>query len=182
MAGYAGAIWDEESLNSGNRIQPFAAPPMQVPSFIPHSPSPSDHILFVMAETLENAEGKKQNRSREILGLEDLFSLTVWRASVAELLGTAVLVFALDTIVISTIQTGTTMPNLILSTLAAITITILLLATFPISGGHINPIITFAAFLTGLISLSKAFIYILAQCVGAIVGALALKAVVKQRN
>ncbi|KAJ6287928.1 hypothetical protein OIU77_001124, partial [Salix suchowensis] len=148
MAGYAGAIWDEESLNSGNRIQPFAAPPM--------------------AETLENAEGKKQNRSREILGLEDLFSLTVWRASVAELLGTAVLVFALDTIVISTIQTGTTMPNLILSTLAAITITILLLATFPISGGHINPIITFAAFLTGLISLSKAFIYILAQCVGAI--------------
>jgi aquaporin PIP len=102
----------------------------------------------------------------------------VWRASVAELLGTAVLVFALDTIVISTIQTGTNMPNLILSTLVAIIITILLLATFPISGGHINPIITFAAFLTGLISLSKTFIYILAQCVGAIFGALALKAVV----
>ncbi|KAL3580745.1 hypothetical protein D5086_018580 [Populus alba] len=102
----------------------------------------------------------------------------VWRASVAELLGTAVLVFALDTIVISTIQTGTSMPNLILSTLVAIIITILLLAIFPISGGHINPIITFAAFLTGLISLSKTFIYILAQCVGAIFGALALKAVV----
>ncbi|KAJ6692821.1 AQUAPORIN-LIKE [Salix purpurea] len=158
MAGYAVAIPGEESLNSGNRIQPFATTPM--------------------AGTLKNEEGKKQITAREILGLEDLFSLTVWRASVAELLGTAVLVFALDTIVISTIQTATTMPNLILSTLAAITLTILLLATFPISGGHINPIITFAAFLTGLISLSKAFIYILAQCVGAIFGALALKAVV----
>ncbi|KAG6761626.1 hypothetical protein POTOM_034854 [Populus tomentosa] len=131
------------------------------------------------AEALKDEGGKtKQITLREILGLEDLLSLTVWRASVAELLGTAVLVFALDTIVISTIQTGTNMPNLILSTLVAIIITILLLATFPISGGHINPIITFAAFLTGLISLSKTFIYILAQCVGAIFGALALKAVV----
>ncbi|KAJ6985673.1 aquaporin AQPAn.G-like [Populus alba x Populus x berolinensis] len=159
MAGYAGAIPDEESLNSGNRIQPFATTPM--------------------AEALKNEGGKtKQITLREILGFEDLLSLTVWRASVAELLGTAVLVFALDTIVISTIQTGTSMPNLILSTLVAIIITILLLAIFPISGGHINPIITFAAFLTGLISLSKTFIYILAQCVGAIFGALALKAVV----
>ncbi|KAI5577430.1 hypothetical protein BDE02_09G112800 [Populus trichocarpa] len=159
MAGYAGPIPDEENLNSGNRIQPFATTPM--------------------AEALKNEGGKtKQITLREILGLEDLLSLTVWRASVAELLGTAVLVFALDTIVISTIQTGTNMPNLILSTLVAIIIIILLLATFPISGGHINPIITFAAFLTGLISLSKTFIYILAQCVGAIFGALALKAVV----
>ncbi|XP_073267557.1 uncharacterized protein [Populus alba] len=161
MSGYAGAIPDEESLESGNRNQPFATTPM--------------------AEALKNEGGKtKQITWREILGLEDLLSLTVWRASVAELVGTAVLVFALDTIVISTIQTGTSMPNLILSTLVAIIITILLLATFPISGGHINPLITFAAFLTGLISPSKTFIYILAQCVGAIFGALALKAVVNR--
>ncbi|KAJ6346134.1 hypothetical protein OIU78_008711 [Salix suchowensis] len=114
----------------------------------------------------------------EILGLEDLSSPTVWRASVAELVGTAALVFTLDTIVISTIQMETKTPNLILSVLAAIIITILILATFPISGGHINPLVTFAALLTGLISLSKAIIYILAQCVGGVFGALALKAVV----
>jgi aquaporin PIP len=105
-------------------------------------------------------------------------SAQVWRASVAELIGTAVLVFTLDTIVISTIRIETKIPNLILSILAAIIITILILATFPISGGHINPLVTFAAFLTGLVSLSKAIIYILAQCVGGIFGALALKAVV----
>ncbi|XVF45457.1 hypothetical protein PTKIN_Ptkin02bG0208100 [Pterospermum kingtungense] len=41
-----------------------------------------------------------------------------------------------------------------------------------------QPIVTFAALLTGLISISKAVIYILAQCVGGILGSLALKAVV----
>ncbi|KAJ6409870.1 hypothetical protein OIU84_009372 [Salix udensis] len=123
-------------------------------------------------------EKQKPTILGEILGLEDLFSPTVWRASVAELVGTAALVFTLDTIVISTIQMETRTPNLILSVLAAIVITILILATFPISGGHINPLVTFAALLTGLISLSKAIIYILAQCVGGVFGALALKAVV----
>ncbi|KAJ6671487.1 AQUAPORIN-LIKE [Salix viminalis] len=123
-------------------------------------------------------EKQKPTILGEILGLEDLFSPTVWRASVAELVGTAALVFTLDTIIISTIQMETRTPNLILSVLAAIIITILILATFPISGGHINPLVTFAALLTRLISLSKAIIYILVQCAGGVFGALALKAVV----
>lgn len=50
MAGYAGAIRDEESLNSGNRIQPFATTPMQVPGFISLPLfSPLMHIQFVMS-------------------------------------------------------------------------------------------------------------------------------------
>ncbi|KAK6120914.1 hypothetical protein DH2020_045342 [Rehmannia glutinosa] len=102
----------------------------------------------------------------------------VWRASVGELLGTAVLVFMLDTIVISTIESDVKMSNLILSVLAAIIITILLLAVHPVSGGHINPIVSFSAALVGLISMSRAVIYIIAQCVGGVLGALALKAVV----
>ncbi|KAJ8764979.1 hypothetical protein K2173_010447 [Erythroxylum novogranatense] len=160
MASHVGVVGDEENVYSGNRIQPFASTP-------------------VLEET--SVGGKKQKGSstvRSILGLEEFFSLTIWRASVAEVIGTAVLVFALDTIVISTIQTETKMPNLILSCLAAIIIAILLIATYPISGGHINPIVTFAAFLTGLIPVSRTIIYILAQCVGGILGALALKAVV----
>lgn len=104
--------------------------------------------------------------------------IKVWRASVGELLGTAVLVFMLDTIVISTIESDVKMPNLVLSVLAAIIIIILLLAVHPISGGHINPIVSFSAALVGLISMSRAAIYIIAQCLGAILGALALKAVV----
>lgn len=99
----------------------------------------------------------------------------------AELLGTAVLVFALDTIVISSYETETKTAHLTMSALVAITITIILLATFPISGGHINPIISFSAVLTGLISVSRAAVYIVAQCLGGIVGALALRAVVDSK-
>ncbi|MBA0743106.1 hypothetical protein Gogos_005824, partial [Gossypium gossypioides] len=83
-----------------------------------------------------------------------LLNCQVWRASLAELLGTAVLVFAMDTIVISSYETQTKTPHLIMSFLIAVTITVLLLATFPISGGHINPVISLAASLTGVISLS----------------------------
>ncbi|XP_015056040.1 aquaporin-5-like isoform X2 [Solanum pennellii] len=114
----------------------------------------------------------------ERLGVPDIVCLDVWRASMGELLGSAVLVFMLDTIVISTFESDTKMPNLIMSILIAIVITILLLAVVPVSGGHINPIISFSAALVGIISMSRAIIYIMAQCVGAILGALALRAVV----
>ncbi|MBA0688087.1 hypothetical protein Goari_005894, partial [Gossypium aridum] len=126
---------------------------------------------------------KKQSPTtlNKILCLEELFSLEVWRASLAELLGTAVLVFAMDTIVISSYETQTKTPHLIMSFLIAVTITVLLLATFPISGGHINPVISLAASLTGVISLSRAAIYILAQCVGGVLGALALQSVVNTK-
>ena len=96
----------------------------------------------------------------------------------AELVGTAVLVFAIDTIVISSYGTKIEAPNLVMAILIAITVTILLLAANPVSGGHINPVVTFSAALVGIISFSRAAIYILAQCVGAVLGALALKAVV----
>ncbi|PQP92314.1 aquaporin-like [Prunus yedoensis var. nudiflora] len=54
-------------------------------------------------------EGKKSSPSTlsEKLGLHELFSLKVWRASLAELVGSAVLVFAIDTIVISSYETKT---------------------------------------------------------------------------
>ncbi|KAI8014800.1 Aquaporin-4 [Camellia lanceoleosa] len=84
----------------------------------------------------------------------------------------------MDTIVISTYKTKTIAPNLIISILVGLTITILILATFPVSGGYINPIISFSATLVGLISFSRAAIYIVAQCLGGALGALALKAVV----
>ncbi|XP_050363126.1 LOW QUALITY PROTEIN: uncharacterized protein LOC126782024 [Argentina anserina] len=134
----------------------------------------------LMSEDSKAEEGKKSNPSSfsEVLGLRELFCPQVWRASLAELVGTAVLVFAIDTIVISSIETKTSAPNLVLSILVAIIVTILLIAANPVSGGHINPVITFAAALVGIISFSRAAVYIFMQCVGGILGAFALKAVV----
>ncbi|KAJ4716712.1 Major intrinsic protein, Aquaporin-like protein [Melia azedarach] len=162
---------DVENGYGGNRVQPFPSTQMQVP-LLPEK-------LLIM----EGDQKKQQHLTalKKILGFGEIFSVNVWRASIAELLGTAVLVFAIDTIVISSIQTETTPPNLLLSTLIAMIVTILLLATFPISGGHINPIVSFSAVLTGLMSITRAAIYILAQCIGGILGALALKAVVNSK-
>ncbi len=54
----------------------------------------------------------------------------------------------------------------------------LVAATANISGGHINPAVTFGAFITGKISLIKGAMYVVAQLVGAIVGALLLTAII----
>ena len=107
-----------------------------------------------------------------------LLNNQIWRQSVAELLGTAVLVFMIDTIVISSHQTDTKTPKLIMAFLISVTVAILVLAIFPVSGGHINPVVSMSAAFIGLISIPNAAIFILAQCTGAVLGALALKAVV----
>ncbi|KAK1419303.1 hypothetical protein QVD17_28468 [Tagetes erecta] len=160
------AMVEEDGLPCGKRLQaPFSTTSARIEQWE------------------DDNQGKKKSSLTlgERLGLKDLYSLNVWRASVGELLGSAVLVFMLDTIVISSFETQTKTPNVLMSILIAITITILLLAVFPISGGHMNPVISFSAALVGLISLSRAFIYIFAQCVGALLGALALQAVVSQK-
>ncbi len=53
-------------------------------------------------------------------------------------------------------------------------------ATANISGGHINPVVTFGALVTGKIGLIKGIMYVVAQLVGAVVGALLLAAVIPE--
>ncbi|XP_076956298.1 uncharacterized protein LOC143631411 [Bidens hawaiensis] len=153
----------DEDVGCGNKAQPFS-------------------YTAARLEQWEVDHGEKESclTLGERLGLEDLYSLNVWRASVGELLGSAVLVFMIDTIVISSFETQIKPPNVLTSILIGITITILLLALFPVSGGHMSPVISFSAALVGLISLSRVFIYIFAQCLGALLGALMLQAVVSQ--
>ncbi|EPS73657.1 x intrinsic protein, partial [Genlisea aurea] len=114
----------------------------------------------------------------EILGFNELPSLELWRASVGEFVGSAVLTFMLDTVTIATTETIDEMQPLILSALIGLTLTILFLAVAPISGGFVNPMISLSAALVGLISFSRAAVYIAAECLGAILGVAALKSVI----
>ncbi|XP_043710074.1 probable aquaporin TIP3-1 [Telopea speciosissima] len=114
------------------------------------------------------------------LGLEEFTSLRTWQASFAEFLGMIALIFAMDTIVVGTLETEKESPILVMSFLMAATLSIMLLAVFPVSGGHLNPVISFTAGLLGLISMSRAFLYIVAQSIGAVLGALAFKAVISR--
>ena len=54
-------------------------------------------------------------------------------------------------------------------------IAVMVSATAAISGGHLNPAVTVGAWLTRKITTGKAFGYIVAQCVGAIVAAALIK-------
>ncbi|XP_074582218.1 aquaporin PIP2-7 [Curcuma longa] len=56
---------------------------------------------------------------------------------------------------------------------------ILVYCTAGISGGHINPAVTFGLFLARKVSLVRAVLYIVAQCLGAIVGVGIVKGIMK---
>ncbi|XP_058100097.1 uncharacterized protein LOC131244609 [Magnolia sinica] len=168
MAGMAAnhvGFGDEESLPVGSIIHPFSST----------SRSEEWRSEDNMKKTSEIPVGHLLS---ERLGFPEFYSLEVWRASMAELFGTAILVFALATTAISSLETDTKTPNLMMAAFAFLSITILLIATVPVSGGHINPIVTFFATLIGLISPARATIYILAQCIGGMLAAFALKAIV----
>ncbi|XP_043710076.1 aquaporin-like [Telopea speciosissima] len=161
MAANAGFANDEESLYHKVQVLPFSS-----------KPSFEDHKIGDYEKTQE------PTTMSERLGLDEFYSLQTWRASIGELLGTATLVFALDTIYIASYETKTATPNLVEPVFIALIVTILVLATAPVSGGHLNPIISFSAALVGLISMCRAAIYVFAQCIGAVLGALALKVVI----
>ncbi len=56
-------------------------------------------------------------------------------------------------------------------------IAVLVSATASISGGHINPAVTFAMVITGNLKLGPGLVYVAAQLIGAVIGALLLQLV-----
>uniref|UniRef100_A0ACD5ZTE4 Uncharacterized protein n=1 Tax=Avena sativa TaxID=4498 RepID=A0ACD5ZTE4_AVESA len=59
------------------------------------------------------------------------------------------------------------------------TVSVLVYSTSGVSGGHINPAVSFALFLAGKVSLARAALYVVAQCLGAICGVGIVKGIMK---
>ena len=112
----------------------------------------------------------------------DLTSIEAWRAIFAEFIATLLFVFVgAGAVVASGSLTGGELTPARLGVIAAghgLAIALLVCVTAKISGGHINPAVTFAAVLTRKISVAKGSTYVAAQLVGAVIGALLLAAVV----
>ncbi|MBI1884824.1 MAG: MIP family channel protein [Chloroflexi bacterium] len=111
------------------------------------------------------------------------FGLRTWRAVAAELVATALFVFVGAGAVVTVTGVLGKSPSddaaaLVVIALAhGFAIAVLVAALATISGGHINPAVTFAATITGRIKLTTGVLYVTAQLAGAVLGASLLKAV-----
>jgi MIP family channel proteins len=105
-------------------------------------------------------------------------TMTDIKASLAEGIATALFVFMGVGSVFAMLATAPDLGGGIVIVAGAFGLSISLLAAGigPISGGHINPAITFAMLITGRISIPKGVMYIIAQLLGAAIGMLLLKA------
>ncbi|CAN6321788.1 unnamed protein product [Urochloa humidicola] len=96
------------------------------------------------------------------------------RAAAAELLATAVFVFAAEG---ATLSFGSgSGGGLVAAALAhALALAAAVASTLNVSGGHVNPAVTFGALLGGRICLARSLVYWTAQLLGAVTAALMLR-------
>lgn len=123
--------------------------------------------------------------SAESLGFteEDLGPNT-WRAALAELIAVLLFVFVGAGSVVTVVGVLGLSPASDAGALVAISlahglaIATLVAATAKLSGGHVNPAVTFAAVITNRMKLGPGVLYIAGQLIGAVLGALLLDLVV----
>ncbi|XP_075675177.1 aquaporin PIP2-7-like [Castanea sativa] len=106
----------------------------------------------------------------------------MWKAAITELVATALIVFTLTTTIISCLDSHAVEPKLLVPLAVFIIAFVFLMVTIPLSGGHMSPAFTFIAALRGLVTLARAAIYVLAQCVGSIIGFIILKNVMDHKT
>jgi len=112
------------------------------------------------------------------------FGPATWRAVLAELIGTLLFVFVgAGSVVVVTgvigVSPGDDVAALTAIALAhGLAIAVVVAGTAKISGGHVNPAVTFGAVITGRMKLSTGVLYGGAQLTGAVIGALLLEAAV----
>ena len=98
---------------------------------------------------------------------------------VAEALGTFLFFFVgMGAVITTTWIQGADLGGLVTVALAhGLALAVLVSALGPISGGHFNPAVTFAVWITGRIEPVRAALYVAAQLAGAVLAALALRVV-----
>ncbi|XP_054778075.1 probable aquaporin TIP3-2 [Prosopis cineraria] len=131
----------------------------------------------------KNREANKslESKLRVSLGAHEFFSPEMWKAALTELTATACLLFTLTTSIIACLDSHESDPKLLVPFAVFIIAFLFLLVTVPLSGGHMSPVFTFIATLKGVITLSRALIYIFSQCIGSIICFLIIKSVMQQR-
>jgi aquaporin TIP len=116
------------------------------------------------------------------------FTLKTWRAVAAEFIATGLFVFIGTGAVVVALASGAAAVNggnaptpafvTAIALAHGLGILLAVATTANISGGHINPAVSFAAALTGKIKISTGLLYVVAQLLGAVCASLLLKAII----
>ena len=107
-----------------------------------------------------------------LTSIDDLRSLRFWKAVAAECLGSLLLVLVGCG---SCVDWDTENKVVRVSMCFGLAYATIIWTFYHVSGGHINPSVTFAHFVTRRVSLARAGLYIVAQLIGALIGAGILK-------
>jgi MIP family channel proteins len=135
-------------------------------------------MLALSTRRIWEAEMSQFDLSAEGLGLtaKDL-SPNLFRAALAELIGVLLFVFIGCGAVVMFVSLEIDAWLVGIALAHGLAIAVLVAATARISGGHINPAVTFAAVVTGRMKAGPGVVYVAAQLIGAVIGALLLQIV-----
>jgi len=131
----------------------------------------------------EDAEQSKDYRDPPPAPLFDSLELKRWsfyRATIAEFVATLLFLYITLTTVVENTRNNVSCGGVgLLGEAWAFggMIFVLVYCISGISGGHVNPAVTFGMFLARKVSLSRAILYIVAQCLGALAGTALVKGI-----
>jgi len=124
--------------------------------------------------TEENSKDYKEPPAAPLFEAEELTSWSLYRAGIAEFVATFLLLYISILTVMGVSKSGSKCGTVGIQGIAwsfGGMIFALVYCTAGISGGHINPAVTFGLLLARKLSLTRALLYMVMQCLGAICGA-----------
>lgn len=132
-------------------------------------PDPSESTT---ADAIRNA------RWSTLLDPTEFKSVTLWKSAIIEGIATCLQTYLGSMLIIGLLPTadatslGPVTPVAFAGVIQIFLIALFVYAAGPVTGGHLNPLITLGTFFAGLSSLPRTVLYVSFQCVGAIIGAL----------
>lgn len=194
----------EKSIDNGNnllhrsRSETEALPP---PHSRPHHIIPSESIdtgnflgrlggaqRFALPATAATTPSTPADALRDpswasILSPADFWNIRLWKISLIEAVGAGVQVFLSGVLGVAVLPTatetslGAVVPVGLASLVQIFMISLFVYSAGPVTGAHFNPLITMSTFAAKLSSFPRTVLYIAHQCVGAVVGAYLVRAV-----